>query len=264
MLLFQKIVEAVDFMLERIQRKKMEFCTATYVDDYVKTPSNNPRLKIIAEMVGRNKKILDVGCFDGSISSLLMQNCNVVFGMELSKQAISSAKEKGANVVLADVDETFPFSDHYFDVVFAGEIIEHVLDIDYWLQEIARVVKPDGYFVLTTPNLASLGRRFLLFLGRDPLTNQSLFSGAGHVRYFVKQTLAELLEKNNFKIVDFRSDIVNLNDKGNVFSTKLARWFPSMGRGLIVKAVPLKNPEQPQLIAMETENDLLKGEARTA
>jgi len=247
-------------LLERIQRKKMEFCTATYVDDYVKTPSNNPRLEIIAEMVGRNKKVLDVGCFDGSISSLLMQNSNILFGMELSKRAIGSAKEKGVNVVLADVDETFPFSDHFFDVVFAGEIIEHVLDVDYWLQEIARVVKPDGYVVLTTPNLASLGRRFLFLLGRDPLTNQSLFSGAGHVRYFVKQTLTELLEKNNFKIVDFRSDIVNLTDRGNIFSTKLARWFPNLGRGLVVKAGSLNIPKEPQLSVIETENALLKSE----
>ena len=225
-------------MLERIERKKMDFCTATYVDEYVRTPNYGPRLKMIIEMVGKNKTVLDIGCFDGSVALVLMQNSNVLFGMELSKQAIRSASKKGVQVVLTDADEGFPFSDHSFDAVFAGEIIEHVIDVDYWLQEITRILKPDGEVVLTTPNLASLGRRFLLLFGRDPLTNQSLFSGAGHIRYFVKQTLTDLLAQNNLKIVEFRSDVVNLNDKGNIFSTKLARWFPNLGRGLVVKAVP--------------------------
>jgi len=55
--------------------------------------------------------------------------------------------------------EKFPFSDNYFDTVFAGEIIEHLYNPDHLLAETYRVLKPKGIFVLTPPNLASIHNR---------------------------------------------------------------------------------------------------------
>ena len=60
-----------------------------------------------------------------------------------------------------------PFEDGTFDAVFAGEIIEHLVDTGAFVAELRRVLAPGGIAVITTPNLASNNRARLL-LGRYP------------------------------------------------------------------------------------------------
>lgn len=219
----------------RIQQKKYCFYRSAYTSPKEEIESDQSRLKIVSDMVGECKTILDLGCFAGNVGSIFLEKSNVVYGMDLALNALRTAKRKGLDVILADADEQLPFRANSFDVVFAGELIEHVLDVDFWLKEVKRVTRTDGDIVLTTPNMASLGRRLLLLTGKDPLTNVSWFSGAGHIRYFVKETLVSLLKENGLKIIELKSDIVNFSLKGGLSSVKLAQWFPSIGRGLIAR-----------------------------
>jgi len=134
-------------------------------------------------------------------------------------------------------NEDFPFKDR-FDLVLAAEIIEHVIDTDTFLQKIAASLKSDGELILTTPNIAALGRRLLLLVNKNPHMEVSLEKdSAGHVRYFIKDTLIWLLEKNGFKVISFTSDVVNFNASGSVRCVWLAKMFPTLGKSLIVKCV---------------------------
>ncbi|MCS7122121.1 MAG: class I SAM-dependent methyltransferase, partial [Archaeoglobaceae archaeon] len=117
------------------------------------------------------EKILDVGCGDGKFTKLIAEACRAkeVYGLEISEIGVEMAKRNGINCSKCDVDvENFPFDSNYFDAVFAGEIIEHLYDPDHFLEEVHRVLKPDGIFVLTTPNLASIHNRIALLLGYQP------------------------------------------------------------------------------------------------
>lgn len=126
---------------------------------------------------------------------------------------------------------------NYFDVVIAGEIIEHLLDTDKFLDNICRVLKPKGHLVLTTPNAASLGRRFLLLTGKNPYLETSFHPlRGGHIRYFVKESLFILLKQHKFKVEYFTSDTVIFNYNQSLYSTKLAKLIPTIGKSLIVKA----------------------------
>lgn len=92
---------------------------------------------------------------------------------------------------------------------------------------------------MTTPNLATLGRRIMLLMGKNPLIETSCDKktcNVGHIRYFIKITLLELLRKHGFKIDIFRSDVVNFNNRGTLYSRSLARIFPTLVKTLIVKA----------------------------
>jgi hypothetical protein len=65
----------------------------------------------------------------------------------------------------------------------------------------------------------------------------SLEEGAsGHIRYFVKDSLFNLLESHGFIIDHFTSDVINFNNSGKHFSTKIARMSPSLGKTLIIRA----------------------------
>ena len=75
-----------------------------------------------------------------------------------------------------------PFEDGAFGAVFAGEIIEHLVDTAGFLAELHRVLAPGGVAVITTPNLASFENRVRMLLGRYPNFVEYELGGDGHVR----------------------------------------------------------------------------------
>jgi len=193
------------------------------------------RISIVIKLVGQGKKVLDVGCYNGTISSLLAHG-NEVHGVDLSEKAVELARQKGIEAYVSDAEDKLPFPSAFFDVVFAGEVIEHTFDTDRFLEEIRRVMKPSGSLVLTTPNLASFGRRTMLLIGKNPLIEASFKNeAAGHIRYFVKDSLFDLLKSHGFQIDTFTSDVVNFDNSGKRFSRKLAKLFPTLGKTLIVR-----------------------------
>ncbi len=100
-------------------------------------------------------KLLDIGCYDGYISLLLKdkfgKKCEV-YGIDVAINTIKLARQKGVHAKVCDVTEGISFEDNMFDYIFAGEMIEHLQDTDFFLQEVSRVLKPDGILILTTPN----------------------------------------------------------------------------------------------------------------
>ncbi len=102
-----------------------------------------------------------------------------------------------------------------------------------------RVLKPEGFLILTTPNIATLSRRFKFLRGRDPGLEYSIRheNSVGHIRFFLKSTLETLLTRNHFSISRMRSDFFQF---GGIKSRKMGDWFPSLGKRFIVQAQPRK------------------------
>lgn len=200
-------------------------------------------------------KILDVGCGDGNFSTLLKRACNPkeVYGIEISEKGVEQAKKNGIKAYQLDIDEEdFPFEDDYFDAVFAGEVIEHLFDPDHFLDEVYRVLKPKGIFVLSTPNLASIHNRIALLFGYQPYScrvslNNSIghlgFSPGGaapdHIRFFTLRSLKQFCEKHNFKIIDAKGSCAMLPENMKFKSLferldKFIALFPSLSYRSVV------------------------------
>lgn len=149
-----------------------------------------PRLK--------NGKLLDVGCGEGSISIELEKRGFEVYGIDFSSIAVKKAKEKDINAIECDVDEKgIPFEDNLFDVVWAGDIIEHVFDPIFLLKEIYRVSKKKGKILMTIPNDINLVVRLLVFLkGRSPQSGTyRSFGQCKHHTIFSFELLEYMLSK---------------------------------------------------------------------
>lgn len=198
------------------------------------------RVAQIIKLVGTGNKVLDVGCFNGVIGEILIKKGNEVFGVDASLEAVVQAKKRGVKAVVGDLEKRFPYEDDFFDVCVAGEVIEHIVDTNIFIREIRRVLKQNGYLILSTPNAASLGRRILLLLGRNPYFEAAFnfppSASAGHVRYFVKGLLISFLQAKGFEVIELTSDRVNLSTSGILGSDALARVLPTLGRVLIVRA----------------------------
>lgn len=196
------------------------------------------RLKKVLNLIGTGKTVLDVGCWDGSISLLIKAEGNNVYGLENSHNAVQSAIAKDIPVKQFNLEEDkWPDFGFEFDVVFAGEILEHIFDTDKFLQNIQKMLKDNGFLVLTTPNIASLGRRIMLLFGINPLIETTAREyDAGHIRYFTKKGLFKLLEENGFEVKNFESDVINFTNSGRYYTRLIPQIFPTLGRTLIVKA----------------------------
>jgi len=215
------------------------FCSFRYSDNFISSKIDEIRINKVLKLIGKNKHVLDLGCWDGSIMERIQAHGNQVTGIEISKSAIEKAKKKGLEIFDLSLGMDWAKKvNKKFDVVFAGEIIEHIFDTDRFLQNIRKVLKKNGSLIITTPNVASLGRRLLLLIGKNPILETTARKhAAGHIRYFTFETLTKLLIENNFRIETTESIVVNFNTSSTLFSVTLARLFPSLGSHLIVKAI---------------------------
>ena len=134
-----------------------------------------PRHKKVLSIAKNYKaeRFLDIGCGDGSFTVILKEafNAKEVYGVELVKEAVDKAQKRGVICICLDIDkENLPYEDEYFDAIFAGNIIEHLLNPDHLLAEVYRTLKRGGIFLIITDNLASWHSRLLLLLGYQPYT----------------------------------------------------------------------------------------------
>lgn len=219
------------------------------------------RINIVLALL-RNRKeqddvetLLDVGCSVGKFTQMLKDELAArrVFGLEVSEIAVAEARERGVEVSKCNVDtDPFPYEDDTFELVLALELLEHLFDPEHCLTEIARVTKRNGFFVVSTPNLASWHGRISLCLGYMPLTLDAglrrhygsltnNIRAPGHVRNYTYRALAELLDSCGFKVLAVRSCPLELrctNVWRRVFATidSIASKFPSIGSDMVILA----------------------------
>lgn len=110
--------------------------------------------KLVLDLVtGPNRTILDIPAGSGRLSDRLREK-----GFQVVSADINGARE---NFVFADMNRTLPFADEQFDAVVSVEGIEHVLNYQVFINELARVTKPGGIVIITTPNISCFYSRFM-------------------------------------------------------------------------------------------------------
>jgi ubiquinone/menaquinone biosynthesis C-methylase UbiE len=99
------------------------------------------------------------------------------------EDAARVATESGVKVNISDLQKKFPYDSNSMDVVHANQVIEHVPDLDHFMSEIHRVLKPGGITVISTENGSSWCNIFASIMGWQifSLTNfSSRASGIGN------------------------------------------------------------------------------------
>lgn len=96
--------------------------------------------------------ILDIGCGSGRITREIQKLGYIVRGLDFSREAIAKAKANGIDADLCNFDEGVNQPDNSFDIVWAGDIVEHVFDPIGLLREISRVLKNGGLLLTSIPS----------------------------------------------------------------------------------------------------------------
>jgi len=133
---------------------------------------------------------LDLGCGDGRLGAEL--DARELTAADVSAVALERARRRlpDARLVELEPDAVLPLADNAFDLVLCAETIEHVRDVQLFLSEVRRVLRPGAELALTTPAARRLGRP------EDPLSP--------HLRRFTRRTLTRLLDEQGFAVESLR------------------------------------------------------------
>jgi SAM-dependent methyltransferase len=149
--------------------------------------------RLLPEPERAGRRWFDLGCGQGEF--LEQARARGLCGMGLDYWE-PNARAAGAQVpaLAADLNRPLPFATASLDGATLIEVIEHIIRAESLVAELARVIRPGGWLVLTTPNVAHLSYRFRALTGHPPKQE------GYHYRFFVKDRLARIFDERGFAL----------------------------------------------------------------
>lgn len=166
-----------------------------------------PRIARIQELC-RGKRVLDVGCCNHSNFELIDQGgflhaeitkvAGSVVGFDNDSESIKGMIAQGFKVVQGNAENIPAANLGQFDVVVAGELIEHLSNAGLFLDSAHASLKPGGLLIATVPNAWAFSRVKQLYKGLDDL----LWTHPQHTCWYSRATALELFQRHGFQVIE--------------------------------------------------------------
>lgn len=159
------------------------------------------RVAAVRAGVGRPLRVLDIGCGEGRFAAALSRAGVEVVAIDVAEEPLRRlrARHPGLDARLVEPEGSLPLQDASFDVVWAGETIEHVADTSRWFSELRRVLRSGGLALLSTPDHGPLSR-LRLALSRKAFETH-FDPRSDHLRFYTRRELAALFADFGFEDV---------------------------------------------------------------
>lgn len=172
----------------------------------------NLRKKALIAKYKQLGKLIDIGCGAGDFLSFFASDKWDLYGIEPNSVGFDLSCKKVEGKIFNNNLSNCKFQGNYFDVITMWHVFEHVYDPNEEVQEIKRILKNDGIFVLAIPNIHSFGFK----LGRK---NWFHLDSPRHLYHYDPTTISNILNKNGFKV--FRIDFPSLDYPLDLFHSLL-------------------------------------------
>jgi len=178
--------------------------------------SRNDIVKLIPN---GNNRILELGCGAGRtlLNAKEQGKASEIVGIDIIPT--NDEHNKLDRYIQADIDTLdFPYPEKYFDVIICADVLEHLVDPWKAVSRLSLLLKKDGLFVISLPN----ARDYLLFIaifmrGDFRYVNEGLFD-RGHLRFFCKKNMRDMLEQNGMSRPLFFHNLAKLRKVINLIT----------------------------------------------
>jgi 2-polyprenyl-3-methyl-5-hydroxy-6-metoxy-1,4-benzoquinol methylase len=186
---------------EALAGKEVVLATTEYVHRW-SSLRGQTRYDLLDQISTDAKSILEFGCGEAPLGQALKrrQKCRVV-GIELDADAAAVASKRIDDVYRGDVRQIVAILEEKFDWIIGGDIVEHLDEPWSFLTELRRLAVPGGRLLLSIPNLANSSVVADLLHGRFDYVYMGL-TCVGHVRFFTKQSIADMLTIAGWQVVE--------------------------------------------------------------
>ncbi|TDY13561.1 MULTISPECIES: class I SAM-dependent methyltransferase [Flavobacteriaceae] len=150
------------------------------------------KLKLINSFPVSGKTILDVGCGTGDFLLTAKNNAWNVYGIEPNEKARAIANSKTINQVF-DTNTLQEFESGTFDVITLWHVLEHLPNLETEIQNLNRLLKPEGRLVIAVPNFKSYdAKHYSAFW--------AAYDVPRHLWHFSQTSISKLFSKHNLEI----------------------------------------------------------------
>ena len=160
--------------------------------------------KLLDEIQQDKKKLelLDVGCGNGTMTRNISVKFKKTPGIDLSKEGINQAKKYNSEILnFMNMDmENLIIKENKFDFITSFEVIEHQYLPDLFLKNISKLLKNDGYFLVSTPFHGYIKNLLIVLLNKHDSHYNPLWRH-GHIKFFSMKTFKKTLDDCGFKII---------------------------------------------------------------
>lgn len=172
------------------QENKTGFIPKLY--ESVKSVNLKKKYKMATKGIAKGR-VMDIGCGVGDFLHTMEQKGWETVGIEPSEDAKAIAKKRiKAQILDTEAQETLP--DNSFDLITMWHVLEHVDDLHWQLNQLERLVKPNGRVVIAVPNYKSYDGVFYK-------EKWAAYDVPRHLNHFNQETLARIFKNNNFKLI---------------------------------------------------------------
>lgn len=163
----------------------------------------------------KSKKVLDIGCtgIGGRLHEKITQVSSKAVGIDIDQEKVNVMNKKGYEVYCQNA-ENFNF-DQKFDVIVAGELIEHLENPGIFLDSVKEHLFKGGRLIITTPNLQSAHK-----IKQNIVKSNS---NENHILGFTKYLLRNLLRKKGFNIIKIRN--IEHDEEAMTLRGKFSNFF---------------------------------------
>ena len=193
--------------------------------------------KVISDLIEDNKKVLDVGCADGTLMQFLKENKNInVRGLEISKEKVQECIAKGLTTIEGNAEKDLKqFPDKSFDYVVLSQTLQAFLSPELVLDELLRVGKKA---IVTIPNFGNWKVRLhLLFKGTMPITKSlpEQWHSTPNLHMCTIKDFVNFIKSKEIKMI--KTLALNNNNVSNITNNNLGtkNLFADLGIFLIEK-----------------------------
>jgi 2-polyprenyl-3-methyl-5-hydroxy-6-metoxy-1,4-benzoquinol methylase len=214
----------------------------------------NPNLSHtqVVDLVGVDKRVLDVGCADGDVARALNRRGCKVSGIDVDPASAERAREDLEQLVIADLN-TSRLSDHFggqtFDAIVFADVLEHLLDPEAVLRDSLSLLSADGHVVVSIPNIAHGGVRLSLLTGQWNYTDTGLLDRT-HLRFFTRDSFLALFETCDLVVTRLQSTVadplsVEVRVDGDSLAPEVIDWVRHQPDALNYQFVAAARPRRP-------------------